>query len=49
LFLKRKQQVQKLTFTRYYIEIGEQPYEIGAIFIEGSYNYGVGTSEDEFK
>ena len=36
-------------FVRYYIEIGAQPYEIGAIFIEGSYNYGIGKSEDDFK
>ena len=33
-------------FVRYYIEIGAQPYEIGAIFIEGAYHYGVGSSKD---
>ena len=36
-------------FVRYYIEIGAQPYEIGAVFIEGAYNYGVGTSEDNLR
>ena len=33
-------------FLRYYIEIGAQPYEIGAIFIEGAYHYGGGDSKD---
>jgi hypothetical protein len=36
-------------FMRYYIEIGAQPYEIGAIFIEGAYHYGVGSSEDNLR
>jgi hypothetical protein len=36
-------------FVRYYIEIGAQPYEIGAIFIEGAYLFGVGTSEDDLR
>ena len=36
-------------FVRYYIEIGAQPYEIGAIFIEGAYHIGVGMSEDNLK
>jgi len=36
-------------FVRYYIEIGAQPYEIGAIFIEGAYQYGIGTSEDNLR
>ena len=36
-------------FARYYIEIGAQPYEIGAIFIEGAYHIGVGTSEDDLR
>ena len=36
-------------FVRYYIEIGAQPYEIGAIFIEGAYHIGVGTSEDDLR
>ena len=36
-------------FLRYYIELGAQPYEIGAIFIEGSYYIGVGTSEDDLR
>jgi hypothetical protein len=36
-------------FMRYYIEIGAQPYEIGAIFIEGAYQYGVGASEDNLR
>jgi len=36
-------------FMRYYIEIGTQPYEIGAIFIEGVYHYGVGYSEDNLR
>ena len=34
-------------FLRYYIELGAQPYEIGAIFIEGAYQFGVGTSKDD--
>ena len=33
-------------FIKYYIEIGRQPYEIGAIFIETAYNIGLGWSED---
>jgi hypothetical protein len=36
-------------FIRYYIEIGAQPYEIGAIFIEGAYHIGVGMSEDNLR
>ena len=36
-------------FARYYIEIGAQPYEIGAIFIEGAYHVGTGTSEDDIR
>ena len=36
-------------FVRYYIEIGAQPYEIGAIFIEGAYQFGVGTSKDDLR
>ena len=36
-------------FIRYYIEIGAQPYEIGAVFIEGEYHYGVGNSEDNLR
>ena len=36
-------------FLRYYIELGAQPYEIGAIFIEGAYQYGVGSSEDNLR
>jgi len=34
-------------FLRYYIELGAQPYEIGAIFIEGACQFGVGTSKDD--
>ena len=36
-------------FVRYYIELGAQPYEIGAVFIEGAYHYGVGNSEDNLR
>ena len=36
-------------FVRYYIEIGAQPYEIGAIFIEGAFHYGIGSSEDNLR
>ena len=36
-------------FLRYYLEIGKQPYEIGALFIEGSYKYGRGASEDQIR
>ena len=36
-------------FIRYYIEIGAQPYEIGAIFIEGAYHYGGGSSKDNIE
>ncbi len=36
-------------FVRYYIELGAQPYEIGAVFIEGAYHYGVGSSEDNLR
>lgn len=36
-------------FLRYYVEIGQQPHEIGAFFLEGSYKYGRGTSEDELR
>ena len=36
-------------FIRYYIEIGAQPYEIGAIFIEGAFHYGVGMAEDNLR
>ena len=34
-------------FLRYYVELGAQPYEIGAIFIEGACQFGVGTSKDD--
>ena len=36
-------------FVRYYIEVGAQPYEIGAVFIEGAYHIGIGTSEDDLR
>jgi len=36
-------------FARYYIELGAQPYEIGAIFIEGAFHYGIGSSEDNLR
>ncbi len=36
-------------FVRYYIELGAQPYEIGAIFIEGAFHYGIGSSEDNLR
>ena len=32
-----------------YIELGAQPYEIGAIFIEGAFHYGIGSSEDNLR
>lgn len=36
-------------FIRYYIEIGAQPYEIGAVFIEGAYHFGLSNSEDNLR
>jgi hypothetical protein len=30
-------------------EIGRQPYEIGAIFLEGAYKFGIGTSKDTYR
>ena len=36
-------------FLRYYIEIGGQPYEIGAIFLEGKFNVGHSYSKDNIE
>ena len=49
LFKNRSQDISVGPFVRYYIEIGAQPYEVGAIFIEASYQYGSGSSEDEIR
>ncbi|MBT3621995.1 MAG: hypothetical protein HON40_00600 [Flavobacteriales bacterium] len=36
-------------FVRWYMfEIGGQPYEIGALFLEGAYKFGTGTSTDTY-
>jgi len=36
-------------FVRWYMfEVGGQPYEIGAIFLEAAYNFGTGTSTDTY-
>lgn len=49
LLKNRSQDISIGPFIRYYIEIGAQPYEIGAVFIEASYQYGSGSSEDEIR
>jgi len=37
-------------FVRWYMfEVGRQPYEIGAIFLEGAYKFGTGTSTDTYR
>ena len=37
-------------FVRWYMfEVGRQPYEIGAIFFEGAYKFGTGTSTDTYR
>ena len=37
-------------FARWYMfEIGGQPYEIGALFLEGSYKFGYGSSIEKFQ
>jgi hypothetical protein len=37
-------------FARWYMfEVGGQPYEIGAVFLEGSYKFGTGTSTDTYR
>ena len=36
-------------FIRYYFEIGAQPYEVGAVFIEGTYSFGLGSSKDNIE
>jgi hypothetical protein len=36
-------------FARWYMfEVGRQPYEIGAVFLEGAYKFGTGTSKDPY-
>ena len=35
-------------FRWYMFEVGGQPYEIGAIFLEGAYKFGSGTSTDTY-
>ena len=37
-------------FVRWYMfELGGQPYEIGAVFLEGAYKFGTGTSTDTYR
>jgi len=37
-------------FVRWYMfEIGGQPYEIGAVFLEGAYKFGTGNSTDTYR
>lgn len=37
-------------FARWYMfEVGGQPYEIGAVFLEGAYKFGTGTSTDTYR
>ena len=37
-------------FLRWYMfEIGGQPYEIGAVFLEGAYKFGTGSSTDTYR
>ena len=37
-------------FVRWYLfEVGGQPYEIGAVFLEGAYKFGMGSSTEEFE
>ena len=37
-------------FIRWYMfEVGSQPYEIGAFFLEGGYKFGTGSSTDKFQ
>jgi hypothetical protein len=37
-------------FVRWYMfEVGGQPYEIGAVFLEGAYKFGTGTSTDTYR
>jgi hypothetical protein len=37
-------------FARWYMfEVGGQPYEIGAVFLEGAYQFGIGSSTEEFE